>query len=479
MRELELAKTLRATVIKYQLLEPGQTVVVGVSGGPDSTALLHALVELRREWELTLVVAHLNHGFRDEEANQEEAIVEALAAQWGLRCYHERVEVPALQQRQHLSAQEAARQVRHGFLRRVATEVGAGRIALGHTRSDRVETMLLNLLRGTGIEGLGGFPPANFPIIRPLYEVSREQVEAYCVAHQLHPCEDSSNKKSDYLRNRVRSELLPYLTTYYNEGVENVLVRLADLAFADNALLEQMAQETLVRLTHERAEHRLLLESTGLREIPRALQRRVIRQAIAEVRGHLTNVRFEPIEHLLEAIAEKRNYAIDLPAEAGKTVRCAYEEPSLSLIREVPPSSPLPWECELQVPGRTELPGGRGSVLTEVHFRHPTPDTRHPQNVVFFRCSDIEFPLVARTWRPGDRMTPLGVGGSKKLQDIFTDRKVPSHERSAVPVIVEAGGRGRILAVGTLHWDRAVLRLADLKQEDFCGDVSLLAISLQ
>src|SRR5579871_2374622 len=154
-----LIARLRETVEEHGLFAPGQTVVVGASGGPDSTALLHALAALRAEWGLTLVAAHLNHGFRGAEADEDAAYVVALCARLNVECVCERIDVPALRRTERLSAQEAARVARHAFLRRVAAEVGAERIALGHTRDDRIETVLLNLLRGTGLEGLSAMPP--------------------------------------------------------------------------------------------------------------------------------------------------------------------------------------------------------------------------------------------------------------------------------------------------------------------------------
>src|SRR5579884_25841 len=177
-----LRDSVKSTGTRYAMFAPGQTVVVGVSGGPDSTALLHVLASLRAEWGLRLVAAHLNHGFRGAEADEDTRYVEELAERLEIPCRVARADVPAARRRLHLSAQEAARRVRHDFLRRVAEKEKAERIALGHTRDDRIETILLNLFRGTGLEGLAGFPPVALPIVRPLYAASRAEIEAYCQA---------------------------------------------------------------------------------------------------------------------------------------------------------------------------------------------------------------------------------------------------------------------------------------------------------
>jgi len=230
-----MSTTLRATITRYRLLEPGQTVVVAVSGGPDSTALLHALSGLRVEWELNLVVAHLNHGFRGRKRRPMRRMLPNLRPDWifpvvfGTRMFL-RCECGGISRHRKRPGRLVMR-----FYGRSPRKSAAQRIALGHTRDDRVETFLLNLLRGAGLDGLGGFPPADFPLIRPLYTMSRAETEAYCATHGLQPRYDSSNTCLDYRRNRVRAELLPMLRQYYNAKVDDALLRLSDLAVADNS----------------------------------------------------------------------------------------------------------------------------------------------------------------------------------------------------------------------------------------------------
>ncbi|HZO89597.1 MAG TPA: tRNA lysidine(34) synthetase TilS [Chthonomonadaceae bacterium] len=468
---------MRETVGRYGLFAPGQTVVVGVSGGPDSTALLHALAGLRQEWKLTLVAAHFNHGFRGVESEADAEYVAALCARLEVPCRIERADVPAARRRLHLSAQEAARSLRHAFLRRVAGEEGAERIALAHTRDDRIETVLLNLLRGTGLEGLSGFPPVHFPLVRPLYDVSRAQVEAYCAAHVLHPRRDSSNVNLDYRRNRIRTELLPYLAAYYNEKVDHAILRMADLAAADNEVLEGLAAEAFARVACAQTETQVTLDAALLRAQPIALQRRVLRQAIARVRGHLQHIGLETLDRALEAVAQGRKWQVTLPAAEVGAVRLCCDEAAVQVVRAAAPAIPLPWRCDLAVPGRTELPQAGMAVeawlcRTGAEAASLAAQTgalvgagRGPLLALFYR-SDVALPLVARSWQPGDRMRPRGLGGSKKLQDLFTDRKIPAAQRAQMPVIVDA--EGRILTVLGLALDEQTLHPADaaLKEND-------------
>jgi tRNA(Ile)-lysidine synthase len=464
--------------MRYSLLSAGETVVVAVSGGPDSTVLLHLLASLRDEWGVTLVAAHLNHGFRGAESDGDADYVSDLCRSLAVPCVVETADVPAIARRRHLSAQEAAREVRHAFLKRTAAECNAARIAVGHTRDDRVESILLNLLRGTGPDGLAGFPPLDMPLIRPLYEATRGQVLDYCDRHGLHPRHDSSNAKTDYLRNRTRAELLPYLRSYYNGKVDVALFRAAELITADNEVLEELAAAFLTEAGQTKAgqsvANNVVLERKRLLALPVALQRRVLRQAIAGVRGHLQGVTYDAIQGAIAALAGAERFSATLPitADGNTIVMCDADGMTVCLVP--PPSSPVPWEKMLAVPGMTELV--RSSLCMKVVF---CPEGSPVESflkaatirdsiaygdvqVLVFRADEVMLPLRARSWRPGDRIRLRRNGGSKKLQDLFVDRKIPLADRSrraviaaadgtilAIPGVAESG-----LAVPRLEWSR-------------------------
>ncbi len=458
------------TVRRYAMFAPGQTVVVAVSGGPDSTALLHALWILHKEWQLSLVVAHLDHGFRGEESEAEAAYVRELCVHLGISCRDEYVDVPAVQRERHLTAQEAAREVRHAFLTRVAAETGAERIALGHTRDDRAETVLLNIFRGTGMDGLAGFPATAFPLVRPLYDTTRQQVEEYCAEQALAPRRDSSNAKTRYRRNRTRLELLPQLRAHFNPHVEDALLRLADLARDDNAALEAMAVEALDRVsmaTEQGAAVRL--SRWQLDELPVALRRRVLRLAILRLRGTLQDVHFQTIENLLSfgvgegSESRSASYGVDLPACGGQTLRIRTDRETVELSMASWVTGELEgWQIPLTIPGRTVLESPDKTLVIEA-YQCPLSALRKvleslkPGRFAVWRGADLALPLTVRSWRHGDRMRPRGLGGTKKLQDLFTDRHIPTGGRTAVPLLVESAGEGRILAVGDWRYDEIVL----------------------
>jgi tRNA(Ile)-lysidine synthase len=313
-------ETVRQSIENESMLAEGMRIVVAVSGGADSVCLLHILASLREEFGIALVVAHLDHEFRGAESEEDAAFVAQLAQRLHIPAVVEKQDVPALRLRRHLSAQQAAREVRHAFLRRVMEEQNAARIALGHTRDDRVETVLGNVLRGTGLEGLAAMPPVDLPLIRPLCDLSRAETHAYCEQHRLPYRQDSSNENLHYRRNRMRLELLPFLRTYFNSDINAAILRMATLASADNFLLEQLAQDALRSCLDCQTPDALTLNS-HLRELPLALQRRVLRQAILQVRGSLTDVGFDIIEKVLQMFAVRENLGINLPLHDGTSTR--------------------------------------------------------------------------------------------------------------------------------------------------------------
>ena len=437
----------------------GETVVVAVSGGPDSTALLHALAALRAEWGVQLIGAHLNHGFRGKEADGDAEYSAALCRDLGVPFRCESFDVPALQRRRHLSAQAAARDVRHAFLRRVAAEVGAAHIALGHTRDDRIETVLLHILRGTGLDGLTGITASDPPLIRPLLEVSRAETAAYCALHALQPRQDSSNLKTDYRRNRMRAELLPHLASYYNQCVGESLLRLSELAAADSELLNDLAREALRTVTIAAGTLDWVLDAAALSHLPLALRRRVLRLAISEVRGDLRDVGMEATERILQAVAADRQTSVTLPACETASVEVTVVMPTVRIRRLAPIAQGLPWRYTLDIPGDLAL--AQAALVLETR-RCPSLTTACElaaacTDSLVYCLEEIVLPLTVRSWQAGDRMRPRGLGGTKKLQDLFTDRKIRGEERLRFPVLTDA--TGRVLAVLGLQADETARRL--------------------
>ena len=313
-----LRDTLRRTISERALLAPGDRVLVAVSGGPDSLALLHAMHGLGDELGLAdLQAAHLDHGLRGDESAGEARFVAAFCQARAIPCTLGAVDVPAQQQRQGGSTQEAARDARDVFLRDAAREVGAGRIATGHTRDDQAETILLNILRGSGLDGLRGIPARRGPYVRPLRDTSRAAVEDYCAEHGLVPRRDPSNlDPSHYTRNKLRLELLPLLARDYNPGIQAALLRLAEAAARDADYLHRQAEATRAEVTLQQTEATLVLDARRLRALHPSLLRHVLRAAFAHLRGTRLGLTHEHLEPLCAALAGERRLPFGLTTPA-------------------------------------------------------------------------------------------------------------------------------------------------------------------
>ena len=449
---MDLPDQVRRTALRHEMFSPGQTVVVGVSGGPDSVALLHSLHAVRAAWPISLVAAHLDHGFRGEQSAADAEYVRELCHRLEIPCHTAYENVPEQKKRLHLSSQVAARRARHAYLLRVAEEAGAERIALGHTRDDRVETILLNLLRGTGPEGLRGFPPCRFPLVRPLYDCSRADTVAYCAASGLEPRADPSNATLDYRRNRIRNETLPYLSAHFNPRIGDALLRLSDIASAESELLDQLAMRELRESETVCAADEVCLEVAKLNERPMALRRRMLRLAVLRLRNDLVDIEHAAIDRILASVEQRSSFAVDVAYFDGRTFEARGDGEILRLSYRKARLEPIPWYVPIPIPGRVELPGRTllearlfdcvAGARAEVASLKSEGAIERDADVLLLPFSAISMPIAARSWRPGDRMRPRGMKGSKKLQDILVDRKVPADRRANIPVIVEAAPDG-------------------------------------
>lgn len=410
----------------------GDGILVAVSGGPDSVALLHVLHSLRDELDTRLHVAHLNHSFRGEASDGDAEYVRGLAQSLGIPVTIEKVDVPGIRRTLRLSPEEAARLVRYEFLDRVADEVGASKIALGHTADDQVETVLMRILRGTGIDGLRGIPPVRGRFIRPLIQVRRSEIEEYIRENGLQPRTDETNLMPAFTRNRIRLELIPLLRREYNPGVDSAILQLAELAREDTAYLDVVTKEALDRLILRREEGALSLDASGLAGQTNAIARRLIRRAAREVRGEIADTGLCHVDDLIALLRSSDSFRCELPG--GLFVERSGREVSFSSKR---PDQPIIYLYDLSVPGATEVPEAEVVITADVWDGGVNP-VRPPGSMeAVFDSDAIVGRLVVRNWVPGDRIRPLGMRGTKKLQDVFVDSRIPRSARYRIPVVAD------------------------------------------
>ncbi|MBI5167248.1 MAG: tRNA lysidine(34) synthetase TilS [candidate division NC10 bacterium] len=454
---LPLLSKVRRTISKHGLLQKSDRVVVALSGGMDSMTLLHLLLSLKGEIGLSLYIAHLDHMFRGEASRRDADLVGQLAQELDLPATIRSVDVPRLRLDGKLSPQEAARQARYGFLLEVAALEGADRIALGHHLDDQAETVLINLLRGSGSRGLGGIPIKRGPFIRPLLEVSRREIEEHVHASRLPFLEDPSNREGGYLRNRIRFDLLPYLARAFNPRIREALAETADLLREDDTFLSRLAQEALAPLVLAHRERGLELSRPGLRELPCSLRRRVLREAVGMVRGGiylLGGRRLAALEDL--ALFGRAGAGLHL----GEEVVAAVEYEAL-VLRGEETGTERAEAFPLTIPGRTYVPTFGREVVTNVVKNQSWDFRAVARDVAFLDMAKVRPPLSLRSRETGDRFYPLGVGGQKKLQDFFVDAKVPRYERDRTPILVDSE---KILWVVGLRIDERAKVRADTEQ---------------
>lgn len=445
---MSLVEIARRTIEKHTLLKQGDGVVVGVSGGPDSMALLHVLVALRPELDLSLHVAHLNHRLRPD-ADADAQFVTRAADRLGLDATVEGIDVRALAASEKRSLEDAGRQARYRFFERVAGVTGASTTATAHTRDDQVETVVMRLLQGGPWEGLSGIPPARTQgtviVVRPLLEAARPDVLAYLEEREIAWREDPTNRDQRILRNWVRFSYLPQ-SDREHPGARALLVQLADLARAADRFVEQQA-ETIFRGHAVQSAHALYpngVSGTGqqvalpldvLRAQPDDVTRRLVRRGLSALRGtdaHLPRVTEERLLRLVRGGRAGREVEV-----GAFVIRRGYE----TLEVAAGPAETAEAEYRLAVPGSIRADAFGVVVTAEVLEAAQVSEPRStPAGDAYVDGSAAGDQLIIRRWRPGDKFVPLGLRGTKKVHDFYVDGKVPRWTRNRIPLVTGTGG---------------------------------------
>lgn len=418
-----------SAILRHGMAEKGDTLVVAVSGGPDSVCLLDVLYRLKEGLGISLVIAHFNHLLRPGEDEEETCFMHTLSRQYGIPLEKEDWKEGIRQGKG--SKEEQARKARYAFLEGVKTRYAARRIAVAHNLNDQAETVLMRLLRGSGPMGLSGMSPIREGvIIRPLLDVKRDEIIAYLESRDLKYMIDSSNRYPVYLRNRIRLEVIPVLERV-QPGVINALTRLAGIMREDESYLDKEALSLFDGLKRQKKNGTIELDITVLNHIHPALRGRIFRHAVSAVKGDLLGIGEVHISALKDLIADADPSAsASLPG--GIIVRRQYDSvifekkgEGASSIREL--IIPGPGRYDMQYPPlviRVEECEGAGINLS---------GSSHLE--AYLDADLITYPIKLRGVRPGDRFMPLGMDQPKKLKEFFIDRKIPRMKRPLVPIL--------------------------------------------
>jgi len=439
-----LAQLIR-TVRQQQLFVPGQHLLVAVSGGPDSVALLSLLHRLAGPWRLSLTAVHCNYGLRGAESEDDELFVKTFCLERQLPLVIHRPRL--VKRRQRSSLQAAARDARYDFMRQQAHEIGADRIAVGHTANDQVETILMWLLRGAGLTGLAGMPYAREDrIIRPLLTATREEVVAYLDREGLTYRRDSSNEKPLYHRNRIRKELLPAMTRLAPAAVR-VLQRQADVFREDDRYLEQVTDTLADALVRQDSNGVHRVDRRAFVELPVAIQRRLVRKILRTYDEEGRSSSLHSIESVRRILLKGRSGSSLSLKQASVTLdqgEARFSSGSgggyshqINVAQEKGETLTVP------VPSTVYWARTNQQIDVQLMMRRTAAELgRSPAaKVAVFDADRFSEPLVIRARQAGDRFFPYGMRGkSKKLQDFFTDRKIARQVRGTVPLLVAPEG---------------------------------------
>ena len=423
-------KKVLSTIFEHQMINEGDSIIVAVSGGADSVCLLKILYALKECLNIRLLVAHFNHGLRPKEDEKETEFVATLAKKLNLPFISDKCN--NITKAQGSTIEEKAREMRYQFFQKALDENHAQKLAIGHTMNDQAETVLMHFLRGTGLTGLSGIPPIrqNY-FIRPLIDMTRNEIYTYLKQNNESFITDSSNLETRYLRNKIRLELLPLLLDYQPNLVEH-LGELAFLCRQETQFLDDEAAKLLDIITLDSSKHYLDISLNIFSALSCSRQYRIIRQGIKKIKGDLRKIDRIHIKTIVDcAYKNKPQIKVNLPENI--IVQKIYNRLRFSsggMIETQNYSYAIPSIGKYHI---HEI--NKAISFTEISKNDFKLSSSVPQEV-FLDLDKLKWPLKARNFRAGDRFIPLGMSDFKKLKDIFIDKKIPSEERKKNPILV-------------------------------------------
>ena len=449
-----MIKKVNQTIEKYNLLEKGERVIVALSGGPDSTALLAVLASIAKAMDLSLIVAHFNHRLRGAESDKDENYSRDLSEKTGLPFVSGKMDLR--KGNKGLSPEDFYRRQRYDFLNKISKDYQAHKIALGHNLQDQAETVLLNILRGSGLEGLKGFLPIrDGKFIRPLMEISRREIISFLDEAGISYRQDSSNENNRYLRNQIRSELIPYLKEKFNPKIEENLAQMAEILRLENEFIRQHVNEVLQSSFIQRRQNRILLKISYINKLPSAIRLRLFKTILESLNPAKNGFSFIHIKSL-DNLAQKceSGKRVDLPL--GIVVRREYDD--LILEGKKVCSKQREYEYTMNIPGSLYIKERKFTVRSEITKKENIDFSS--KSKVYLDFDKIQQPVIIRNRRDGDWFQPLGMQGRQKIKAFFIDHKMPRYKRNEIMLFVD---QLSVIWIGNMRLNERVKITAETK----------------
>lgn len=435
-----LIKKVLKTIKENNMFDKGDRVIVAVSGGPDSIALVHILHSLKEELQIKISVAHVNHCLRGKEANEDEDYVKRFCENYKIEFRSKRVDINKLSKLKNMSSESAGREARYGFFENLREETNANKIAIAHNANDQAETILMRIIRGTGIEGLVGIKPVRDTVfVRPLINIMRNEIEEYCAKNNLNPRIDKTNLETIYARNKVRLELIPYIEENFNKDIIKGLNRFSNTMKIDSEYLELIGKEKYKKYCDINKEKVIISKEAFLEH--ESIISRVIRLALHKVCGNLYD--FERI-HIYDVMDIQKNSTgkqLNLPNNIS--VLNSYGDIIINKIRKEnieTNNKEFILRC-----GINEVRDMNLRAYLKLVDAKENIEIKRKRLVKYFDYDKIKGNVVLRYRKDGDRFRPLGMTGSKKIKDLFIDLKVSKDKRDIIPLVCFNGEIGWIV----------------------------------
>lgn len=442
---MNLYKKFKRNIIDIAGINKNEKLLLSVSGGPDSLVMFDLALSLREELEIDFAVFHLDHQLRAESETEAE-MVKNICEDNEVDYWIEKEDISKLNINRAGSIEAIAREARFKYLSEIYFENKFAGVLTGHQANDQIETVLFNLFRGAGLEGLSGMNVISYYqkifLIKPLLNIWREEIEAYCSEKGLNPNIDKSNFTLKYTRNRIRNELIPYLERHFNDSIKSTLFETINLISDDHKFINKIVDATLDKLIIESGEEYLDLDIKELYNEDISIRRRIIRKSILKVKGNLDGIYQKHINILIDAInneveSDETGKDYHLPGE----LVCRVEYKVISFRTEDWYNYNSDYNKVINDLGEYLLSDGNCFELKMFNINEIDWKKVSEDNIVFIDFDKINWPLLLRHRKDGDRFKPLNMDGSKKVKDFFIDEKVPKHIRDRIPILVDAEGR--------------------------------------